>query len=73
MTRRQKATETGLEPHFKVRIVLPGALLHLASRDEPRWVETALVADWIEDPDYGDSIVSMDWTKVVAVTTRWSE
>ena len=78
MTRRQRASEQGLEPHFKVRLVLPGALIHLASQTEPRWGvdgdgQRVLLADWIEDPDYGDTIISIDWSAVVAATARWSE
>ena len=78
MTRRRRAKEEGLEPHFLVRVVLPGFGLHLASHDEPRWVSDdddgrRLEADWIDDPAYGDTIVSIEWSAVIAVTYRWSE
>lgn len=78
MTRRQKATEQGLTPHWKVRLVLPNALLHLASWDEPRWEvdedgQRVLMAEWIDNPEYGDKLISIDWTAVTAVTARWSE
>jgi hypothetical protein len=72
MTRRQKATEVGLRPHWKVRVVLPGALLHFASSSEPRWIHDQLEADWIDEPEYGDTIGYLDWGSVVAVTWRWS-
>jgi hypothetical protein len=31
MTRPIKASEQGLKPHYRVRVVLPGVILHLAS------------------------------------------
>jgi hypothetical protein len=78
MPRALKASEQGLEPHWKVRVVLPGAVLHFASQTEPkvgrstptgdRWV----AADWIDGPDYGDTIGFIDWQSVKAVTWRWS-
>ena len=78
MPRRRKGSEDGLVPHFKVRLVLPGALIHLASQDEPRWVhdedgQRQLEADWITDPDYGDTLFFIDWSAVTGVTWRWSE
>ena len=39
MTKAVSAVERGLKPHYKVRIVLPGAILHLASKDEPMCVD----------------------------------
>lgn len=82
---RAKSSDSGLEPHFKVRVVLHGFAVHLASRDEPIWVAAdesgprKLLADWITDPAYGDTIgfvdwsAVVDWPAVVAVTWRWSE
>ena len=35
MTRALTAAERGLEPYRKVRIVIAGAILHLASATEP--------------------------------------
>lgn len=87
MTKPIKASEPGLEPHYKVRVVLPGVLLHLASWDEPRVERNPFgvqlseapiayavgwVADWIDDPDYGDTIGAIDWSKVSAVTWRYA-
>lgn len=80
MTKAIKATATGLKPHFKVRVVIPGALLHLASWTEPKilgseatdvidWID----ASWISDPAYGDTLGFIDWSLVKAVTYRWSE
>ena len=40
MTRAMSATEQGLEPHWKVRIVLPSAMLHCASWSEPKWSDS---------------------------------
>ncbi len=77
MTKAMTATERGLAPHWKVRVVLPGALLHLASRTEPVVQQGAgeageVSADWICAPDYGDTIGHLDWTKVIAITWRYS-
>lgn len=78
MTKRRQAKDEGLRSHYLVRVVLPGALLHLASWDKPTWGidadgQRTLLAEWIDDPAYGDTIVSVDWAQVVAVTFRWSE
>ncbi len=75
MTR--KASDRELEPHWRVRVVLPGALIHLASRSEPKVLSylnrvTEVHGDWIEDSDYGDTIGFIDWSAVVGVTWRWS-
>jgi uncharacterized membrane protein len=78
MTKPISASERGLDPYFKVRVVLPGVLLHLASRSEPvvhfdyedciRDVE----ADWIRDSEYGDTLGHIAWREVTALTWRWS-
>ena len=87
MTKPIKASERGLKPHYKVRIVLPGAILHLASWAEPTlhhtWKRGAVTvssadgpvhveADWIDDPAYGDTIGFVDWSEASAVTWRFS-
>jgi hypothetical protein len=67
------ATDRGLEPHWKVRVVLPNVPLHLASRTEPRIVGDRVVdADWIEGHEYGDTLGFIDWSAVVAVTWRYA-
>lgn len=77
MPRRRRASEDGLDSHFKVRLVVSGALIHLASRDEPHWVDgdggRQLEADWITDPEYGDTLLFVEWSAVTAVSWRWSE
>jgi hypothetical protein len=78
MPRRRSASSQGLKPHYKVRVVLPGAMLHLAAWDEPHRGEdfegrAAWVASWIKDPRYGDAIGWIDWSKLRAITWRWSE
>lgn len=88
MTKAIKASENGLEPHYKVRVVLPGAILHLASwtlqvtagtrvpaghaAAIPDWSTFGLRADWIDEAEYGDTIVHIDWDAVVAVSYRFS-
>jgi hypothetical protein len=76
MTKPIKASELGLKPHYKVRVVLPGAILYLASWDKPKrneYAEYLWEAQWIDDPAYGDTIGYIDWLKVRAVTWRWTE
>jgi hypothetical protein len=67
-------------PYFKVRIVMPNVILHVASRDEPKLAFAPMTAesvldevrtDWIQDdPDAGDTIGFIDWTQVTAITWR---
>jgi hypothetical protein len=60
------------EPHFKVRVVFAIGSLFLASRTEPRIeVDGSVVADWITDPAYGDTIGFVKWEHVVAVAWRY--
>lgn len=52
MTKRRQAKDEGLRSHYLVRVVLPGALLHLASWDKPTWGidadgQRTLLAEWI--------------------------
>lgn len=72
MTKAIKASEHGLEPHYKVRVVLPGVILHVASKGEPEQHPSGWHADWIDDYRYGDTLGFIDWHAVVAVTWRWS-
>jgi hypothetical protein len=75
MTARQKAPP-GKE-HFKVRVVLPNALLHLASASEPSLNYGAedriddVTADWLDDPDLGDSLGFIHWPSITGITWRY--
>jgi hypothetical protein len=76
-SRVKTATENGLAPHFKVRIVLPGVVLHLASHTEPQpiygdGVLVGVDASWIGGHEYGDTLGHIDWSAVVAVSWRWA-
>jgi hypothetical protein len=81
MPRAMKASDNGLESHYKVRVVISGAILHLASWNEPRVTYSddsndyvkKVTAEWINDPAYGDTIGYIDWPEVRAVTWRFSE
>lgn len=62
--------------HYKVRAVFTGGgMVHLASWSEPtRSLNSqAWEAEWISDPDYGDTIGCIDWSAVSAVTWRFHE
>jgi hypothetical protein len=70
------AHEQGLDPHYKIRVVLPGAILHLASWTEPKildWDGNRIETDWINDHRYGDTVGFIDWPAVLAVTWRRTE
>jgi hypothetical protein len=84
MTKPISAAAEGLDAHYKVRVVVSGAILHLASKTEPvNWMTTGRgraysitpewTADWITDHRYGDTIGFIDWSKVQAITWRWCE
>jgi hypothetical protein len=62
-----KPLPEGIDPHYKGRVVLPGAILHLASWTEPKildWDDNRADADWINDHRYGDTIGHIDWSAV---------
>jgi hypothetical protein len=82
MTKAISATQSGLKPHYKVRVVFHGAIVHLAAWNEPdihldEWTDDKISnvkADWIVgDGRYGDTPGFIDWKAVTAVTWRWSE
>jgi hypothetical protein len=80
MTRR--VTSPPGQEYYAVRVVLPNALLHLASRKEPNVVFDGnpnrpvqilhVEADWLTEPDKGDTIGHIDWSCVTAITWRWT-
>ncbi len=74
MTRRI-TTQRSEDDHYKVRVVIAGAaVLHLASATEPRLDDESDVwhADWLSDPEKGDTVGLIDWSAVSAVTWRWT-
>ena len=69
-------TEGPASPLWRVRVCLPGAIVHLTSRTEPdpymfngriHSVRMQLVTD---TPGSGDTIGFIDWPAVVALTWR---
>src|SRR5215203_7305211 len=63
----------GLEAHYRVRFVLPNALLHLASWAEPNIdqdLATGVGGDWINDHQYRDTIGLINWEAITANTWR---
>lgn len=74
-----KRTTTKADHYYKVRVVLPGALIHLASTTEPevkleRFTEriSNVTADWLQTPECGDTVGYIDWPEVTAITWRWT-
>jgi hypothetical protein len=69
-----------LATHYKVTIALPGGMLRVASwnlplvraSDYPTGTTkiTHVDADWIQDPDYGDTLGWIEWSSVQAITWR---
>ncbi len=73
MTAAKQATPNGLKPHYKVRVVFPGSIIHLASWTPPSFTPEGVEADWIDHHGYGDTMSPIfDWSKVVAVTWRYA-
>lgn len=76
MTKPISASEQGLKPHYRVRVVLPNALLDLASWTEPKIdqdLTTRVEGDRIDDHQYRDSIGLINWEAITAITWRWTE
>lgn len=78
MTRR---ATTDSDHYWKVRVVLPNAVLHLACDTEPviTWTDPLteeqienVDAKWIDDPDKGDTFGFIHWPAVTGITWRWS-
>ena len=75
MTKPISASEQGL-PHYRVRVVLPNALLHLASWTEAKIdqdLTTRVAGDWIDDHRYRDTAGLINWEANTAITWRWTE
>lgn len=78
MTKPKGTADAGIGPHWKVRIILPGAALHFASSTEPRLrMVGGRLADvamtLIEGTEHGDTLGFIDWPTATAVTWRPSE
>ena len=76
MTKPISASEQSLKPHYRVRVVLPNALRHLASWTEAKIdqdLTTRVAGDWIDDHQYHDSIGLINWEAITAITWRWTE
>jgi hypothetical protein len=72
MTKSISASEQGLL-HYRVRVVLPNALLHLSSWTEPKIdqdLTRRVAGDWIDDHPYRETIGLINWE---AITWRWTE
>ena len=75
MTKPKAASDCGMSEFWKVRITMPGSIIHVASRTEP-FVHSAggrvsgVTMDLIEGTEHGDSIGFIDWSAVLAVTWR---
>jgi hypothetical protein len=73
MTKPISASEQGLKPHYRVRVVLPNALLHLASWTEAKIdqdLTTRVEGGWIDDHQYRDTIGLINWEAITAITWR---
>lgn len=72
------ASERGLPAFWKIRLTIPGSLIHLASRTEPvlrfeNGRPVGMDANLIEGTDQGDTVGFIDWAAVAAVTWRIAE
>jgi len=76
MTKPISASKQGLKPHYRVRVVLPNALRHLASWPAAKIdqdLTTRVAGDWIDDHQYRDTIGLINWEAITAITWRWTE
>ena len=76
MTKPISASEQGLKPHYRVWVVLPNALLHLASWTEPKIdqdLTTRVEGDWIDDHQYRDTMDLINWEANTSITRRCTE
>jgi hypothetical protein len=75
MTRRTSAPG---DEHYLVRVALPSALLYFASWTEPKLLQTStgrivnVSADWINDPNLGDTLGYVNWGEVVGISWRYT-
>ena len=75
MTKPKSADQCGIGEYYKVRLHLPGGVMHLASSIEPKvHMRNGRVADveldLIIDTEHGDTIGFIDWGVVTAVAWR---
>lgn len=75
MTKAKTEDECCIGPYWKVRVCLPGNILHFASRTKPIMRLSAgrvsdVDMDLITGTEHGDSIGFIDWPAVLAVTWR---
>lgn len=73
MTTKMRNVGDSLDPHWKIRVVLHGGMLHLASSIEPSFEYGYLQWKDVADHRYGDTVGHIDWDAVEAVTWRYSE
>lgn len=77
MRKLKNATEFGLPPHWKVRVYLPGGILHLLSAAEPEviiknGVLIEVEMDLIEGTEHGDSLGFIRWSEAIAIAWRYA-
>ena len=78
MTKPKSEAETGIGPHWKVRVVVGCALLHIISRSQPTvrvnghgaGAVIGIDMDVIEGTEHGDAIGYIDLSAVTSVTWR---
>lgn len=75
MAKPKSASDCGMSEFWKVRITLPGSIIHAATREEPivhcaNGRVSHVTMDLIEGTNHGDSIGFIDWPAVLAVTWR---
>ena len=78
MTKPAYAPED-IGPFWRVRVCLPGSIIHLASRTEPKvWRHCGdgpldrVEMDLLEGTEHGDNLGFINWSAVLAVTYRFA-
>lgn len=75
MPKPKTSANSNIPEGFKVRVILPGAIIHLLTAAEPAIQTsngkiTSASLDIIPNTEHGDSIGFIDWSAVSAVSWR---
>jgi hypothetical protein len=76
MSKPKTSANSNIPEGFKVRIFLPGAVIHVLTASEPQIIrdeQDRIISahlDIIPNTEHGDSIGFIDWSAVIAVSWR---
>ena len=78
MSKPKSATDCQLPPHWKVRIVVDGNIVHVITQHEPSVTQsdgklTSITMSVIEGTPHGDTIGFIDMSAVTHVSWRFAD